>query len=273
VINREVSHQDVLEEINDEKLSPFRAVTHGLLVEISVALNDLVSPGDTLAVVESMKMQHIVTSEIAGRVLEIRGKVGDVVSLGLILGVLEKVEISQNERAGLALAQDPTAIRDDLQKVIDRHAFLWDENRPEAVARRRSRQQRTARENISDLCDPETFNEYGGLALAAQATRRTREDLIANTPADGLITGIGDINSALVGKDRARSAVMAYDATVLAGTQGKRNHVKTDRIVEVALRNKHPFVLFAEGGGGRPGDVDVPPYPGCISLHLQRLPT
>ncbi len=254
--------QDVQEELEDKSLSAFRAVTNGVLVEIAVLLNDLVLPGDTLAVIESMKMQHLVTADIAGRVTDIRGKVGDVVSLGHILGVLAPTEVTQNEYEPIALAQDPNAVREDLQKVIDRHAYLWDENRPEAVARRRSRQQRTARENVADLCDQDTFNEYGGLALAAQATRRTREDLIVNTPADGLVTGIGEINGALVGKERALSAVMAYDATVLAGTQGKRNHVKTDRIVEVALRNKHPFVLFAEGGGGRPGDVDVPSISG-----------
>jgi acetyl/propionyl-CoA carboxylase alpha subunit len=251
-----------LEELDDKRLIPCRAVTNGVLVEIIVALSDLVLPGDTIAVIESMKMQHLVTAEIAGRVTEIRGKVGDVVSLGSILGVLTPSEVSQNQNETISIVQDPDAIREDLQKVIDRHAYLWDENRPEAVARRRFRHQRTARENVADLCDPGSFNEYGGLALAAQATRRTREDLIVNTPADGLVTGAGEINGALVGKERAVSAVMAYDATVLAGTQGKRNHVKTDRIVEVALRNKHPFVLFAEGGGGRPGDVDVPSISG-----------
>ncbi len=116
----------------------------------------------------------------------------------------------------------------------------------------------------ADLVDPDTFVEYGALAVAAQASRRSREDLVANTPADGLITGIGNINAALVGAERARSAVMAYDATVMAGTQGKRNHIKTDRIVEVALRDELPLVLFAEGGGGRPGDVDFPSISGLF---------
>jgi acetyl-CoA carboxylase carboxyltransferase component len=140
---------------------------------------------------------------------------------------------------------------------------LWDANRPEAVARRRSRGQRTARENVADLLDDDgSFVEYGALAIAAQTKRRSVEDLVANTPADGMITGMGNINGALIDAERARAAVMAYDATVLAGTQGKRNHAKTDRIVEVALRDKLPFVLFAEGGGGRPGDVDYPSISG-----------
>jgi acetyl-CoA carboxylase carboxyltransferase component len=45
---------------------------------------------------------------------------------------------------------------------------------------------------------------------------------------------------------------------VLAGTQGFINHRKKDRIFEVAKRNMTPVVLFAEGGGGRPGDTDAP---------------
>ena len=63
----------------------------------------------------------------------------------------------------------------------------------------------------------------------------------------------------------SRSVVMAYDATVLAGTQGMRNHQKTDRMLGIALQQKLPVVLFAEGGGGRPGDVDMPIVAG---LHV-----
>ena len=125
------------------------------------------------------------------------------------------------------------------------------------MAKRHARNQRTARENIADLCDEGSFIEYGALAIAAQTRRRSVEDLIANTPADGMVTGVGGVNGALFGPERARTAVMAYDATVLAGTQGMRNHAKTDRILNLALQEKLPVVLFAEGGGGRPGDVDA----------------
>src|SRR5206468_1831816 len=87
--------------------------------------------------------------------------------------------------------------------------------------------------------------------------RRSLDDLIANTPADGMVTGIGSINGALFGDARSRCVVMAYDATVLAGTQGLRNHQKTDRLLGIALTQRLPVVLFAEGGGGRPGDTDL----------------
>ncbi|HTM71527.1 MAG TPA: carboxyl transferase domain-containing protein, partial [Luteimonas sp.] len=148
-------------------------------------------------------------------------------------------------------------LRADLRESIERHAFTLDANRAEAVAKRHALGLRTARQNIADLCDAGSFIEYGALAVAAQRRRRALIDLQQNTPADGMVTGIGAVNGALFGPERARCAVLAYDATVLAGTQGLRNHQKTDRLLGIALRNQLPVVLFAEGGGGRPGDTDA----------------
>lgn len=250
------------EEVGEGLLAIHAPLT-GRVVEITASIDDVVRPGQTVAVLEAMKMEHTIAAESGGRVVDLRLEAGTLANEGQILIVLEPVDAG-GESISAAQKTDREAIRADLQRVLDRHAFLYDVARPDAVARRRARGQRTARENVADLCDADTFVEYGALALAAQASRRTQQDLIANTPADGLITGIGDINGALVGKERARSAVMAYDATVLAGTQGKRNHVKTDRIVEVALRDELPLVLFAEGGGGRPGDVDIPSVSGLF---------
>ncbi len=147
-------------------------------------------------------------------------------------------------------------IRPDLAEVMERHEIVMDAARPEAVARRRKTGQRTARENVEDLCDPGSFVEYGPLVVAAQRRRRTMEDLIKNTPADGLITGHATINGDLFGPKRSHCVVVAYDFTVLAGTQGHLNHRKKDRMFEMARNFRMPLVLFAEGGGGRPGDTD-----------------
>jgi acetyl-CoA carboxylase carboxyltransferase component len=148
-------------------------------------------------------------------------------------------------------------LRPELAEVIHRHSFGLDENRPDAVAKRRQKNQRTARANIEDLCDPSRFIEYGALTLAAQRGRRSLEDLISKTPADGLITGIGSVNGSLFGEDKARCMVMAYDYTVLAGTQGHFNHKKMDRMLKLTYEQRLPLVFFGEGGGGRPGDVDT----------------
>jgi len=151
---------------------------------------------------------------------------------------------------------DQEPMRADLKEVIERHSRGLDEQRPEAVARRREKNQRTVRENIKDLCDGH-FMEYGALAVAAQRQRRTMEDLTSKTPADGVVAGIGSVNASLFGEDRARCMIIAYDYTVLAGTQGFFGHKKKDRMLRLAHKQRLPVVLFAEGGGGRPGDVDA----------------
>jgi acetyl-CoA carboxylase carboxyltransferase component len=151
---------------------------------------------------------------------------------------------------------DRDPIRPDLIEVIERHSFGLDERRPEAVARRQQKNQRTARANVKDLCD-DRFLEYGALTIAAQRQRRSMDDLISKTPADGLIAGIGSVNGSLFGENKARCMVMAYDYTVLAGTQGYFNHKKMDRMLKLAHEQRLPLVFFAEGGGGRPGDVDA----------------
>lgn len=148
-------------------------------------------------------------------------------------------------------------LRADLAEVLYRHSFGLDEYRPEAVEKRRQKNQRTARANIADLCDPGSFIEYGALTMAAQRRRRPLEDLIRRTPADGLIAGIGQVNGEIFGEEKARCMIMAYDYTVLAGTQGHFNHKKMDRMLKLAYEERLPLVYFAEGGGGRPGDVDA----------------
>jgi len=153
-------------------------------------------------------------------------------------------------------AGDLDSVRPDLEEVHARHAITLDAARPESVARRRKTHQRTARENIEDICDAGTFVEYGPLVIAAQRRRRTLDDLIKNTPADGMVVGLGSVNGDLFPPERSRAALMAYDFTVLAGTQGHQNHRKTDRIIQIANDLRLPLVLFAEGGGGRPGDTD-----------------
>ncbi len=139
----------------------------------------------------------------------------------------------------------------------DRVELTLDDARPEAVARRRGKGYRTARENLADLCDDGSFVEYGQLAVAAQRQRRSLDELRAATPADGIVTGTATVNAELFGPERSRAAVIVNDYTVLAGTQGYFHHRKLDRILDVARQQRLPVIMYTEGGGGRPGDVDV----------------
>ncbi len=225
------------------------------LVQLRVSQGDVVAQGAELAVLEAMKMEHVLLAEQTGRVVRVQAQAGQTFSEGQWLMVLEPCEHSGVQ--GLEQqAQDLDVVRPDLKRVIDRQAFTLDENRQAAVDKRHAQGGRTARENIAQLCDEGSFIEYGALAIAAQTRRRSLEDLIANTPADGMVTGIGTVNAEQFGRERSRCMVMAYDYTVLAGTQGNRNHQKTDRMLSLAHQLRLPVVLFAEGGGGHLGDVD-----------------
>ncbi|WHZ09657.1 MAG: putative pyruvate carboxylase [Burkholderiaceae bacterium] len=226
------------------------------LVQLSVAEGDEVPAGAELAVLEAMKMEHLLTAPNAGRVGQLLAVPGGYLAQGQPVLMLEAIEGEVQARAADAVAHDPDHIRADLQRVLERHALTLDAARPDAMAKRHRQRSRSARENIADLCDEGSFIEYGQLAIAAQTRRRSVEDLIAKTPADGMITGIGGVNGVIFGSESARTVVMAYDATVLAGTQGMRNHAKTDRMLGIALDQQLPVVLFAGGGGGRPGDTD-----------------
>ena len=217
----------------------------------------------------AMKMEHVVSAPLAGIVRRIAVATGDTVPEGLALAWIEPGEAPDDAGDAVA-APDPDHVRPDLAEWRARRALLMDEARPDAVARRRKIGGRTARENVADLCDPDSFEEWGGFAIAAQRGRRSVEDLVANTPGDGLVAGIGRVNGDLFTDDRSRCAVASYDYTVLAGTQGALNHRKKDRLFELAGRLRLPVVLFTEGGGGRPGDTDVSGVAGldCMAFHL-----
>ncbi|MDA0353593.1 MAG: carbamoyl-phosphate synthase large subunit [Chloroflexi bacterium] len=230
------------------------APIQGTIVAINVAEGDEVREGQQVAVVEAMKMEHVIAADRDGVVREISMTVGDVVREGYPIVFIEEAEVTV-ERAASEAAVDLDHIRGDLAELNERRSFVYDENRPDAVARRRKTGQRTARENIADLVDDGTFKEFGSLVVAAQRSRRTREWLRERTPADGLIAGIGSVNGDLFDDERSRAIAVHYDYTVFAGTQGNRNHYKQDRMYELADRYGLPVVLFSEGGGGRPGDT------------------
>ena len=225
----------------------------GTIVSLDVAVGDEVRAGQQVAVVEAMKMEHVIAATHDGVVREVTMRQGDVVREGYPIVFVEEAEVR-----GAAVAErealDPDHIRADLALAYERHAYVLDENRPEAVAKRYGRGYRMPRENIAQLMDAGSFKEYWPLIVARQHRRHDMETLRRNTPADGLIAGIGTVNGALFGEEAARTMLVHYDYTVLAGTQGGRNHYKQDRMFELAHRFRIPLILFGEGGGGRPGD-------------------
>ena len=225
------------------------------VVEISVESGQRVMRGQQIAVLEAMKMEHAVTAPSSGWVRSIVCRVGDQKKSGSTILFMERddaepmnvLQVDNLERCG------PRA---DLEELRERHAMTLDVARPDAVARRRATGHRTARENLADLCDPGSFREYGSLAVAAQRSTRSFEELQRISPADGFIYGLASINGDLFGPDHSRCFVGMSDYTVFSGTQGFIGHKKLDRLFELTEQHRRPLVLFTDGGGGRAMDTD-----------------
>ncbi len=234
-----------------EGVHAVRAPLQGTIVTIDVAPGDAVREGRLLLVMNAMKMEHEVHAEASGIVREVTVAAGDTIYEGHPVILIDEGEV---DASGEAVAEeiDLDYVRPDLAEVHERHDATLDENRPDAVARRRRTKQRTARENVDQLCDPGTFVEHGSLALTP-GTGLSLEEVIRRFPTDGMITGVGNVNGEHFEDEDSRCVVLAYDYTVLAGTQGAVNHPKTDRMLELAGKWRRPVVFFTEGGGGRAG--------------------
>jgi len=244
------------ETMGPEGTVPLRAPMQGTIVSLTVADGATVRPGQEVMVMEAMKMQHSITVATPGIVRGIAVAAGETVFEGAPLAFME-----ERPELGGAVQQatkiDLDYIRPDLAEVLERQRRTRDEARPKAVARRRATGQRTARENIGELVDPGSFVEYGALALAARRRTHSVEQLVEESPADGIILGLGTINGDDFPEAQGRAAVASYDYTVMAGTQGRNGHRKQDRFFELAHDLRIPLVLFAEGGGGRGSDSDA----------------
>lgn len=243
----------VLADVNDPHA--IRAPMEGVVLSVEVTEGDLVAAGSPLAVIEAMKMETVVRAPRAGTLAQVIVEPGDLIIEGAALVLLDGGADTVEDDAATA-PTDLDKIRPELAELFARKRLTRDEARPEAVDARHRKGRRTARENVADLCDPSDFIEYGALAVGSMRARQSADDLIAKTPADGLVAGIGSVNADLVGAEQARCAVMSYDYTVLAGTQGHQGHRKKDRLFELIDRLSLPLVFFTEGGGGRPGETD-----------------
>jgi acetyl-CoA carboxylase carboxyltransferase component len=252
----------------------------GTVARVEHAPGAAVTATSAVVVVESMKMEYAIEAGVSGTLTEVHVAAGDAVSVGDLLAVVSTAPPAAGAALSAAGAPDAAGSvappapapapgspdssgRADLAEVAERHAVGLDAARPDVVARRHERGHRTARENLDDLLDAGSFVEYGPLAIAAQRRRRPVDELIARTPADGLVAGVGTVEG-------RPTAVLSYDYTVLAGTQGYQNHRKKDRLFDVIERQRLPVVFFAEGGGGRPGDTDAPGVSGLDTeaFHL-----
>ena len=241
----------------------------GTVLIVDVEVGDKISEGQRVALLESMKMEHEVLATSGGVITKVCIEVGQMVAESEKLFSFDIREAPSSTE----VTRDPvdlTYIRPDLAETIERHEIGRDHRRKSAVEKRHLKGQRTARENIADLTDWGELIEYGPLTIAPQRKRRSVDDLILNTPADGMVGGLAEVNSDLFDESKTQCVVISYDYTVLAGTQGGQNHRKKDRLFEIAKKWKLPVVFFTEGGGGRPGDTDGLQVAGldCLAFGL-----
>jgi acetyl-CoA carboxylase carboxyltransferase component/biotin carboxyl carrier protein len=232
-----------------------RAPLQSTLVSLGVGEGDAVTKGQIIAVVEALKMEHTIEAPESGIVRLLASGPGQIMAEGAPVLFLEP-GASAAGGASTPSAIDLDAPRADLAELNRRLQFTLTENRADAVERRRKTGMRMARENIDDLFDKGSFIEIGALTVAGQRRRRDIDDLMRNTPGDGMIAGFGSVNGKYFDEEKARCMGLAYDYTVLAGTQGSFNHRKTDRTLKIAQEWKLPVVWYCEGGGGRPGDTE-----------------
>jgi acetyl-CoA carboxylase carboxyltransferase component len=240
-----------------------KALVHGAIVGIEVTPGQQVAAGQTLLVQEAMKVEVALPAPHAARVEAVLVAVGDVVAEGApairLQALVESTEQDPALPAATAAADSlDTSGPPGLAALRARSALTEDAARPQAMARRHAAGRMSAREIVAALTDRGSFSELGALAIAAQRSRRPAEELRHETPADGVIAGTATLGGVAI-------ALLVYDATVLAGTQGAFGHQKCDRLFDLAGRQRLPLLLWAEGGGGRPGDVD---WPVVAGLHV-----
>ncbi len=244
------------EEAAPEGTRPVHAGLIGTVIEIQVEPGQEVVEGEVVAILEAMKMEHQVRAGLSGTVETVPVMAGQTVMEKTALIHMVPGDISR-DNAETDDTVDPDYIRPDLAALLEKKNAILDTARPQAVAKRHSKGKRTIRENIEQLVDTGSLSEYGGLNIASQRSRHSVETLEKISPADGMVAGTASINGEVFDEEASAAVILGYDYTVFAGTQGVMNHKKTDRLLHLAEARQLPIIFYGEGGGGRPGDVDM----------------
>ncbi len=264
----DVATEPMAEQALDPGIEGLRAPMAGVLTTILASAGDVVANGQSLAFLEAMKMEHALVAPCAGRIVSAPNP-NLVVRGGELLFRIARDDAAVEIMKSAATA-DLKSIPPLLAEEHARRARRLDAARPDAVAQRHATGKRMLRANIADLADPDSFVEYGGLALASQRRRRDIDTLASLAPADGMVAGTCTINGDQF-PHASRCVVIGYDYTVFAGTQGWANHRKLERMLGIAARDPQPLILFAEGGGGRAGDTDQMRSSGLDTGNFARL--
>ena len=136
------------------------------------------------------------------------------------------------------------SVEDLIEYVESEKAAVRDEGREDAIQSQHDHGKLTARERVDYLCDPDSFDEIGTLAAPAPTTPETADWEREDAPADGIITGVGEVDGRPV-------AIAATDFTVKGGSIGHTGGSKLRRVMRLGLEQGYPVVLLHDGGGHR----------------------
>ena len=248
--------------------TPVRSPMQGTILEVMVAEGDAVREGQQMFVMDSMKMEHLIKSDVGGILRQLMVKPGDIVYEAHPLAFIEEADVGE-AIVEKAREIDLDYIPERLQEFFELQAMGADENRREWVDKRHAKGKMTQRECLAELIDEGSWFEMGELVLPARHMIMSDKEMRRRAPGDGMITGIATVNRDQFDEQRATTLIAMYDETIWAGTQGMMGHQKTDRIIKLADEQATPLILWAEGAGGRSGDTDH----SYISAAGQWVPT
>ena len=116
------------------------APIQGTIIKIQVEPGEQVAIGMPLIVMEAMKMEHQIRADRNGTINSVSVSENEIIVEGHPLVFIEEGDIGElNFEAEDQVDLDE--IRPDLQENYDRHAHIYDEQRPKAVERRRQQNQ------------------------------------------------------------------------------------------------------------------------------------
>lgn len=130
-------------------------------------------------------------------------------------------------------------MKERIAKLEKARAEAQEHGGADKVARQHERGKLTARERIRLLVDEGSFFEFGLLG-------RHHGDKPVQSPADGVVTGYGEV-------DGRRVAIASYDFTVMGGSMGRVGEEKMARLREMALKWRIPVIWLIDSAGARIG--------------------
>ncbi|MFP5224494.1 MAG: acyl-CoA carboxylase subunit beta [Actinomycetota bacterium] len=149
--------------------------------------------------------------------------------------------MSDEARPMPTLAWTGPSLQEAAKELADRKEQFRQMAGPDKIERQHSLGKLTVRQRLDLLFDEGTFVEMGLLGHHQSQSPQMQGKF---TPADGVVCGVGQVNG-------RRTACIAYDFTVMAGSMGEVGEIKASRMRELSLKERIPIVWLIDSAGAR----------------------